>query len=272
MRRSRLRWSALLGVVLSITLAGCRTPGLAPVPPAPVPPGLDERVAEYLDALAARHDSVSALRARARSEARGASGDAFSRQLLLLERPARMRIEVLGLLGQRALVLATDGRHYEVFRAGVPGIEQGEVHPGVLWDVAGVPLAPDTAVSILLAAPEQPAGGAPPRVRWDGGSGEAVVAYPDHTFHFDGPGRLRGYRWHPDGHDWVVARYDDWRPAQAGENDAAFPHTIVLDFPSNGGRVRVALSDVELNPALDAALFRLRAPEPLSSDAEGDGG
>ena len=269
MKRSRLRSSALLLVVLS-AFAGCRTGGMAPMPIPSAPTGLDARAAEYLDALSLRHGSVSGLRARARTEVEGASGAAFSRQLLLLQRPARLRLEVMGILGQRALVLTTDGQRYQVYRAEAAGIERGEVHPGVLWEVAGVPLAPHAAVSILLAAPELVAGGAPPTVHWDGASGEAVVAFADRTFRFDAAGRLRGYRWHPDGHDWAVARYDDWRSVD-DESDIAFPHSIMLDFPSNGGRVRVALSDVELNPALDVGLFRLGAPEPLSSGAEGDG-
>ena len=261
MTADRARWSALLLLSLS-ALAGCRTP--AAVQP---PTELEARTAEYLVALTARHDAVSALRARARTEVEGASGGVFSRQLLLLERPASMRVEVMGLLGQRALVLATNGETYEVFRAESPGIERGDVHPGVLWDVAGVPLAPEAAVSVLLAAPALPAGGRPPTVHWDGASGEVVVAYTEKTFRFDAAGRLRGYHWHPDGHDWVVARYDEWRERGNGE----FPERITLDFPANGGRVRMALSEIELNPSLDAGLFRLRPPEPLSSAAEGGG-
>ncbi len=120
MTRAAARWSLLLLLSL-VTISGCRTPGGIERPTE-----LELRVAEYLAALAGRHEAVSALRARARTEVEGASGEAFSRQLLLLERPARMRVEVMGLLGQRALVLATNGETYEVFRAESPGIERGD--------------------------------------------------------------------------------------------------------------------------------------------------
>ncbi len=251
-------------MIATLAVSGCRTAAVAPVPDE-----LQVRANGYLAALAERHDELRSLRARARTEVDGASGEAFTRQLLLLEKPARLRIEVLGLLGQRSMVLATDGDGYDVFRAPSPEIEHGTVHPGVLWEVLGVPLAPAAAVSVLLAAPESPGSGAVHLVAWDGASGEAVISYADRTFRFDSAGHLRGYRWHPDGHDWVVARYDEWQEPEGG---SAFPLSIALDFPANGGRVRVRFQEVEQNPELSPALFRLRPREPLSSGAEGEGG
>jgi hypothetical protein len=241
---------------------GCRTPTVDRVPDE-----LEMRAMAYVAAQIERGDRVTSLRARARTEIDGAAGDAFSRQLLLLEQPARLRIEVLGLLGQRAMVLATDGQAYEIYRAGAPQMEQGTVHAGVLWEAAGVPLAPDAAVAILLAAPEPDTAGQP-KVEWDGANGHAVVAYSDQTFGFDTAGHLRTYRWHPEGHDWVVARYDDWQD----EGVAFFPRRFALDFPANGARAEIQLQEVELNPALADEVFRLRPAKPLSSALEGEGG
>ena len=227
---------------------------------------LDERVAAYQRDYVARRERLLSARATVRSEIEGAAGAAFSRQQLLLQRPRALRLDVLGLMGQRALVLATDGSRYEIFRAGQAGIERGDLHPAVLWETAGLPLTPEAAVGVLLGVPELPADDeTPPSVEWDGASGEAILGYAEATFRFDAAGRLRGYRWHPDGHDWVVARYDDWRAAGAD----LFPHAIAMEFPSSGGRVSVAVQSIELNPSLSPDLFRLSPPGPLSSAAEG---
>ena len=169
-------------------------------------------------------------------------------------------------MGQRALVLATDGAGYDVFRAGEPGIERGDVHPGVLWEVAGIPLTPAAAVAVLMAIPEMPEpGGSGPDLDWDGATGEAVLGYPEATYRFDASGSLRGYRWHPDGHAWVVARYDDWQ----GEGDERLPRQIALEFPSSGGRVAVTVQSIEVNPEFPPGLFRLPPPRSLPSDPEG---
>jgi len=262
---SRVLAQLLCVALVAVGQAGCRTTPHSEVAPGPDASELSARVAAYQSAHQERELRLVSARATARTEVEGAAGAAFSRQLLLLERPASLRIEVLGLMGQRALVLATDGARYDVFRAGEPQIERGDVHPGVLWETAGIPLTPEAAVAVLLAIPEMPvAGDANPEVSWDGASGEAVLGFTEATFRFDGAGLLRGYRWHPDGHDWVVARYDDWR------GDERFPYRINLVFPSSGGRVAVSLESVELNPELSRDLFRLSPRKALSSDAEGE--
>src|SRR4029450_10940097 len=73
------------------------------------------------------------------------------------ERPAGMRLEVLGVLGQRVAVLATDGAHYDLYRAARPGLESGAGHPGILYEMAGVPLTPEEAVRLALGSPLEPA-------------------------------------------------------------------------------------------------------------------
>lgn len=252
-----------LALVLVVGATGCQTPAQGP----PLPDASHERAGAFLDALVLRHDAVSGARVRTRTSVSGATGSAFSSQMLLLERPARMRVEVLGLLGQRAMVLATDGLDYDLYRAEVAGLETGPVHDAVLYEAAGVPLAPLDAVDVLLATPALPAAAGEPQVELDAVSGETLVRFADRTFHFDVRGQLVAYRWHPGGHDWVHARYADWRSLPGGR----FPFRMNLDFPSTGGSAAMTLSEVELNPTLDAGLFRLAPAERLSSGAEGGG-
>jgi outer membrane biogenesis lipoprotein LolB len=247
-----------LGLLL-LLLAGCST-----LPPAsiPLPPG-DPRPALQASALRALALQRTALRATARIQVEGQGGAGFSRQLLLAERPGRLRIEVLSLMGQRALVLATDGDRYDLYRAGEVGIETGVIHPQLLQEVAGVALPPGDAVALLLAAPALPEG-APLHAAEDA-QGALSLTWPDRVLRLDPEGRLREMRWQLPGGS-VSAHYDDHRVLPDG---ASFPFQMALHFDENGQQLRVDFREVELNPALAPALFRLG--ERVSSLDGGEG-
>ena len=235
-----------------LALSGCRTaPVLTPAGYAPL--ALDDprpalRLASLRELVSARH----ALRATARVASEGPAGSGFSNQLLLVERPARLRVEVIGgVLQQRVLVLATDGARYELYRAEGPVTEEGTVHAGVLEEVAGLPLTPEAAVRLLLAAPLAP--DAPIETAEQGAKGALRLAWPDQTLEFDGAGRLVTLVFHPSDHPVFSARWSDWRPLAAGE----FPHRLELDLPETRAHWKLEYRQVELDPALDPALFRL---------------
>lgn len=229
----------------------------------------DPRAAALLAGVAAEAAQRTALRATARVSLSGQRGASFARQLLLLERPTRMRVEVVGLLGQRVAVLATDGDRYELYRAETAGVERGEMHPAILWEVAGLPLTPDLAVALLLGAPQAlDSRGAQAlalsdgslRLTWPGGP-----AGPPRTLHFDASGRPRHYQVGLDDEVLLTAEWDDYREVQ----DATFAHHVELDFPGAEAHAKVSFRSVELNPALPDALFRLDPGDRVSSPAEG---
>lgn len=236
----------------ALALAGCRTAPAA-LPPAWTPlAAADPRPAERLAALRTLAETRHGLRASARVTSEGPEGGGFSDQLLLVERPASLRVEVIGLLQQRVLVLATDGAHYELYRAEGRETESGEVHPGVLEEVAGLPLTPEAAARLLLAAPLVPE--TPPE-RAEGRAGDAALrlAWPDETLEFDAAGRLVALAFHPSERAVMNARWGDFQPLAAGE----FPHRLELELPESGARWQLEYRRVELDPALDPALFRL---------------
>lgn len=238
-----------VALLAALALAGCRTVPAVPVgrPLAPDDPRPALRVAALRELAGARH----ALRASARAESTGPQGGGFSSQLLLVARPASLRVEVIGLLQQRVLVLATDGVRYELYRAEGPVREEGPVHPGVLQEVAGLPVTPEAAVGLLLAAPlppEEPA----PRAAEDE-AGALTLEWPDQTLAFDAAGRLVALRFHPGERDALTARWSDWRDASAD----AFPHRLELELPEAKTRLVLEYRQVELDPELDPALFRL---------------
>lgn len=259
---SALGRRTLAALASALALAACQTPPPAGewAPLAAEAPLVRERLA-WLRAYAAARRS---LRASARVSLSGAAGESFSRQLVLAERDAKLRIEVIGVLNQRVVVLASDGVDYDLYRAETGRTETGAVDAGVLWRVARIPLLPSEAVGLLLAAPvaldEAPRAEAGP-------AGALRLVWPDRSVEFDAAGGLAGARVlaGPAGEELARARFLDWR----GEGAAAFPHRMELDFAFQKGGALIEFREVEVNAALDASWFRLtgRANSAASGEA-----
>lgn len=240
-------------VALAAALA-CRSvdPG---VPLAPA----DPRPAALLSAWSASAGSRHALRGVARLAVDGDGVRIRGKQVLVAARPARLRVEVLGLLDQTLAVLVTDGVRYQLFRAREHSLETGAVDPGLLWREASLALSPEEAVELLLGAPLPD-----PALRVHAArrkaDGTILMELADASgrvrqiLAFDAEGRLRLLeRRGPGGRTLWEARYDDYEPV-AG---VPFAHEIRLDIAAGDTHVEISLRDVELNPVLSPELFRL---------------
>jgi hypothetical protein len=254
---------AALALAALLACAGCRTL----VPAARPLPADDARPAAMLQGLRVLAAERSSLRAAARVSIEGERRASFARQLLLLERPARLRLEVMGVLGQRVAVLATDGSQYDLFRAEQPGIETGEVHPGILWEVAGLALTPEEAVQLALGAPLAP--GEEPSIAGSAALPEGGVRVElgyragdvRRTLEFDAAADLRRYAaWDAQGTLLLEARYGDYRDA----GGSRFAHQIEVELPAARSRAEIRFQWVELNPELTDDLFRLPKRSPAS--------
>jgi hypothetical protein len=224
----------------------------------------DPRPAAFLAELAATGAARHALRGGARMSIEGQRRAGFAKQLLVLERPARLRLEVVGPFGQRVAVLATDGAHYDLYRAERPALESGEVHAGILFEVAGLALTPEEAVLLALGVPLFPSEGAPAaegaaalpdgglrlRLEAPGGAAEGL----QRTLDFDAAGHLSRYALEERGGALVFeARYGDYRDV----GGSAFAHAIAVELPATQTRAEIEFQWVELNPRLSDDLFRL---------------
>jgi hypothetical protein len=253
-----------LPLLVAALLLGCRTPVVPGVPP---PLGRDDaRPAELVARLRALGAERTSLRASARVSIEGQNGGSFARQLMLLERPSRLRLEVLGVLGQRVAVLASDGVRYDLYRAEKPGLESGEVHPGILYEVAGLAITPEEVVQLALGAPLAPDLPAPSVV------GGAALAEDGvrvelgfragelrRVLEFDRTGALVRYAARdPEGALVLDAHFADYRDL-AGTR---FAFRVEVSLPAAQSRAAIQFSSVELNPSLPEELFRLpqRAP------------
>lgn len=261
----RRAWLAVLALLL---LAGCRTapPALAPLPLE------DPRALARLGELVATASERASARGRARISVEGQRGSSFGRQVFVVERPASLRLEVLGVMGQRIAVLATDGVNYDLYRAGEPGLTSGAVSPQILLDVAGVPLTPEEAVRVLLGAPLPRSTGSPPAPLWvaafpEGGLRVEVAGPAEglrRVFDFDPQGLLVRYTLRaPGGEPVYEASYGDYREV----NGSGFAHSIDLHFPASATRAQVRFQEVELDPEIPALLFRLRTQSERSPEA-----
>ncbi|MGH0038055.1 MAG: hypothetical protein ACQGVK_23745 [Myxococcota bacterium] len=266
-----MRLAALL--VAALWLSGCVTP---PGPPdAGVPlPGDDPRPARLVDELAERAQGRRSLRGVVRLSVDAEDVSLRTTQRILALRPSRLRVEVMGLFGQVAAVLTTDGHTYQYAQSGGPGIQSGFVTPDLLWQIARVDLVPEDAVGLLLGAPVKPddrvAAGARQlddgeiRVRLEDGSGRARERLA-----FDPAGRLVGVEaWDEHGVSAYEARFDEFRD----QDGTAFADRVDLHFPRTGARAVVRFRGVELNPELAPRLFYLEGPERVSSGREERGG
>ena len=261
----------VLLVLFSAVSSGCRTP----VPTYAALPTEDPRPARLLAAWNQSAEVRQAMRARARIAVDGADGAIRlrGRQRVVLERPARLRVEILGLLGQTAAVLVTDGDRYELLRAGDRSYESGEVHPALLWQQVWIALTPEEAVDVLLGVPAPDPSLVTPAA-WADAAGQVRLELRDGDGNlrrrvvFDAEGRLlRLEVFEIGGQRRWQATFDDYKPVDG----TPFAHRVVLDVNAGGTHAELELHDVELNPPLQPDIFRLRAPA-VSGSVPGEGG
>jgi hypothetical protein len=257
-RRAARAARCLAALAALFALAACR----APVPELLPLPADDPRPARLLAGWQAAASARQGLRGRARLavDAQGGELQLRGQQILVVMRPARLRVEVQGLLGQTVAVLVTDGERYELFRADTHDYQTGAVHADLLWEHAWLALAPEEAVELLLGAPT-PGADLVPGAAWTDAEGgvrfELVDAEgrPHQRARFDALSRLRGFEQLDfDGELAWRAEFD----AYADVAGRPFAHHVSVEVPHDHSRAEIELRDVELDPAVSPDVFRLR--------------
>lgn len=251
---------AAIGVaVVALLLSACRT--AAPPPAIPVSPE-EAGAAALLEALAAQARERHALRGVARLALEGPGGSGRSRQVLVLERPSRLRVEILGFLSQTLAVLVTDGERFEFVNAQDRRRETGRVYPTLLWELTGLPLLPEEAVDLMLGAPMPPPGARVVGAARLAGGGVRIDLGPRpgelrQRLEFDADAHLRRMERHwPEGARSWEATFDDYRPV----GGTAFAHVVAIHFSAEETRAELRFGEVELNPVLPERIFALEPP------------
>jgi len=251
--------------MLCLVLA-CR----APLPGSALPYD-DPRPAALMATLHQRAAARQALRATAKLDLQAPDVRLNRPQRMAVERPSRLRIEIIGLFSQLAAVLVTDGEIYQLYDARRGDIEEGVVSAGLLWRVARVDLAPEEAVDLILGVPRPKRGLSPgaARVFEDGAievdqlNGEGRLGQ---RLRFDPAGRLtRLETFAPGGELLWRAGFADYRllpgagadvPGELGPQEP-FAFDVQLDFPRVEAEVRLQFKKVALAGSLSDALFHL---------------
>lgn len=235
--------TVLACLVLSACASFGRAPEFQPIS------GEDAAVRALVERAIGEADARQRLRAVGKLHVAGPGGSGSVKQVILVERPARLRLESLNVLGQAATLLVTDGERYTFFDG--KRLDDGDVSDETLRERLGLAFAPDEAAGALLVAPKPVVW---PALAILARGAEREVSFADQTLRFSDGGELAsiesldasgGVRW--------TASYSAWRELPGGR----YPFSVVLSFPGTKLRAELALSEVELNPTLEASLFRV---------------
>jgi hypothetical protein len=206
------------------------------------PTSVDELLAD----IAGRRAAVTSLRARVRLK----SGLArvWTRQAVLVQRPAAIRIDVLSPFGL-ALAIGTEGHTLWAFPPQQGVRYEGPASPENLARLLGTPLEVDDLVDVLLGVPPARRQTAPPSLARDGEEYVLTVPYQNGTqevrFATDTleVTRVEERR---DGAQPLLVRFADY------ENGFA----RALDLDAGGGMsASIAFDQIEPNVAIDASAF-----------------
>lgn len=257
--------------LLAILAGGCRGPGPA-VPLAEDDPRPEALLAAWRAESERRHGLHALARFAVDAPGAGVGGRDLAlrtKQRIWLERPARLRVEVLGFLDTTLAVLVTDGDRYAVLETQERRYDEGPVYDGLLWDAARLDLSPREAVEVILGIPD-------PELAWRSSRAYQVddrirIELVDaagrvrRVVDFGADGELRRLaRSGDEGRSDWEAHFDDFV-----EIDGA-PFARSVAVRSGSGRAELTLRRVELNPPDSPDTFRLRVP-PGVGPAEGEG-
>jgi hypothetical protein len=270
-RAPRVAASLLLAL---LALPACALFGgrLGPRPPEGVRPAPQDRprVEAWLAGTRAEMDQRRSVRAFGKLRVASERGKGSVKAVVVAQRPDRLRLETLNLLGQTQTLLVVDGDSFAYFEGGA--IERGRTERDVLRLRLGLDLEPREAVALLLAAPSWPA--EPPRQVWAVIAGDAEAApVAQGAASEEGPAlggerraefAERSVRFAADGSIRSVAALDPggmarWRADFAGWHAVAggqYPTQLSFDFPATELRAELTVDDVEVNAELDPQLFR----------------
>lgn len=245
----------LAGLLSALMLAGCFP---APIPP---PAGLmpvDTATAQYLVGEFQAHTaSHRSLRGLAQVRVAGSGGTRSGTQVLLLDRPGRLRTELLGPFGTQVMLLATDGREFQALLPLDGTFYNGPASAENLATLLRLPLTPDELVDLLLCQVNFPAGPATVfRVTSGGWQIHLQRDGYDEVLAFDTSHRLIGVRRLAGERLQLEVGYGNFAKADG------FPRLVTVEIPGQAS-ARLELGDLELDVDIDSSRFSL-SPLPNS--------
>jgi outer membrane lipoprotein-sorting protein len=246
-----------LAVLATVALlAGCASRS-APRP-ATAPVGTLPSAQHILDALTQRRQAVRSVRAMARLSYTSPEESRKARQLVVAERPDRLRFEIFSPFGAVFVLTASDGV-LAAWARDEATVYRGSASPENLQRYAQVDLPVPTAVDLLLGTP--PLQALPDSVvSADGG---AVELWQDSgrlvQVVWFSPAELEPLRYEQrasDGRVLLRATFGQY----AAIDGVRVPTQLAIELPPEHRRLDFALTETEVNPVLADAIFALDTP------------
>jgi len=252
-------------MVSALVLAGCAA-RQEPAPPLASGPLDLPEISEVIRAMETRRDAIQSLRAVARMRYTSPNESRKAKQIIVAERPDRLRLEVLSPFGTVFVLAASDGT-LAAYSRDEGAVYRGAASPENLARYAGVDLPVATAVDLLLGTPplDRGAEGVVSRSAdgvefWQSSRVGAQVTWftpllePIRYEQRDGDGYVR-----------LRATFDSY----ASVDGTRLPTLVALELPRSRERIEIALRDPEINPVLAKGVFALETP-PGSREIELD--
>jgi len=249
------RRAAVAALAAAVLLTGCATrPATRPQAgfAGPLPTAV-----QLVAAVDARRAQVRALRAWARLRYTAPEESQSAKQLLVAERPDRLRLELFSPFGAVFVLTAADGA-LSAWDRGEKVVYRGAASAANLRRYTQMDLAVPTAVDLLLGTPPLPAGdgqvsadGAAIRL-WQDDDAGVTATWFNAAFE-----PLRYERHARDGRVLLRVTFDGWAPA----GGARLPMQLGIELPPTQRRIEIALTEPEVNPPLAAAAFALATPD-----------
>jgi hypothetical protein len=256
-RRSRRALSfsfvaPLLAALLLIGFAGCAT---VPAPTAPALPAKAWQGSELIESLNQRQRQFRSLRAAARVEYAGPDGKHGFQEALLIERPERLRLETLSMLGTVMIVTVNDREiiGYHV-REGI--MVRGRTSKENLLRYTQIPLELPEITAVLLGLPPVDTS-----TGWQQRGNTLVFSTngeKSDEVAFDGqqPVPTRWERFNSDGSLAIRVSFSEYMGSPAG----LFPTRLTLEAPLQQRKLQIRYEEPEINGTLAAEVFTLQKP------------
>ena len=189
--------------------------------------------------------------------------EAFSvKELIIAQKPNRLRLETLSPLGQPGFYAATDGQELFLFAPSENAYYRGGATPRNLGLIIPLRLDVEEMVSVIM--------GRVPLIDYDVHHLSCAVNEEGYRLRLKGRDENTTQVLTFSGNDLRVVtsetygregltclvNYADYEPA----GSTAFPRTITVSLPSKQTTVRISYKKVEMLPEIDPSLFSLTAP------------
>ena len=241
----------LLATLLAV-LAGCTTTTVQPIPTGA--PSRPWEAAQLRDALAQRREQFQSMKTLARVDYSGPEGKNGFQEAVLVQRPDRLRLETLTMLGA-ILVVTVNNKEIVGYHPREGVYVRGQASKANLQKYTQIPLELDEITALLLGLPPVDAKGQSElnenSLVFVSNKGRDVV-----SFELKEPVPTKWQRMDSSGRVELSASFADYIQTPAG----LFPSTILMESPQQKKRLEIRFQEPELNASIPNELFSQQKP------------